>query len=511
MSELSKPEEDFQDPGEAQGLVTAQLLGAEAGVAASASASSPTVSSLGGGESLPHQALNEMIASLMKFLLLKYRAKEPTSQAEMLKKVLRDNQEYFPVVFSQASQCLQLVFGVEVKEVDPREHIYIMVSILGLSCNAMLSSGQSIPKAGLLVLVLNLIMRNGDRAPEEKEGYLEYRQVPYSHPARYEFLWGPRAYAETSKDLILSPGRSRDAPSVDPRRDPHIKAQGTQRVDEHMLHFLTSRSQRNWGPGKGGVASGPAGTRRGRQRTEACALRSEGREGAGSTQSQGITLVVEMSELSKPEEDFQDPGEAQGLVTAQLLGAEAGVAASASASSPTVSSLGGGESLPHQALNEMIASLMKFLLLKYRAKEPTSQAEMLKKVLRDNQEYFPVVFSQALQCLQLVFGVEVKEVDPREHIYIMVSILGLSCNAMLSSGQSIPKAGLLVLVLNLIMRNGDRAPEEKDPVAPPRGDHASLVSPVTKGIFMALFLFAILFIFYVILWYICQDLNNDPF
>lgn len=48
-------------------------------------------------------------------------------------------------------------------------------------------------------------------------------------------------------------------------------------------------------------------------------------------------------------------------------------------------------------------------------------------------------------------------------------------------------------------------------MAPPRGDHASLVSPVTKGIFMALFLFAILFIFYVILWYICQDLNNDPF
>ena len=69
------------------------------------------------------------------------------------------------------------------------------------------------------------------------------------------------------RDLILSPGRSRDAPSVDPRRDPHIKAQGTQRVDEHMLHFLTSRSQRNWGPGKGGVASGE-------QREEAQLLQS---------------------------------------------------------------------------------------------------------------------------------------------------------------------------------------------------------------------------------------------
>ena len=33
-------------------------------------------------------------------------------------------------------------------------------------------------------------------------GYLQYCQVPYSHPARYEFLWGPRAYAETSKQQV---------------------------------------------------------------------------------------------------------------------------------------------------------------------------------------------------------------------------------------------------------------------------------------------------------------------
>ena len=36
-----------------------------------------------------------------------------------------------------------------------------------------------------------------------REGYLEYRQVPDSDPARFEFLWGPRAYAETSKFKVL--------------------------------------------------------------------------------------------------------------------------------------------------------------------------------------------------------------------------------------------------------------------------------------------------------------------
>ena len=119
---------------------------------------------------------------------------------------------------------------------DLSEHTYIMVPILGLTCDEMLSSGRGMPKAGLLAVVLSLIMWGGDRAPEEKvwgalsrlgmsqgsvhcvfgeprtllthlwvqQGYLEYRQVPYSHPARYEFLWGPRAYAETNKREVLA-------------------------------------------------------------------------------------------------------------------------------------------------------------------------------------------------------------------------------------------------------------------------------------------------------------------
>ncbi|XP_027388819.1 melanoma-associated antigen 10-like [Bos indicus x Bos taurus] len=220
MSELSKPEEELRT--QAQGPVEAQLLGPEAGETASAP---PPVSALA------PVALNEMVANLIKFLLLKYPAKELTSQVKMLKKALRDNQEHFPAVFSQASQCLQLVCGVEVKKVEPREHIYIMVPTMGLTYDVMLNSGQGLPRASLLVLVLSLIMWNADHAPEEKvwgalsrmgvcvksehcnfgeprellthtwvqEGYLAYRQVPDSHPARSEFLWVPQAYAETSK------------------------------------------------------------------------------------------------------------------------------------------------------------------------------------------------------------------------------------------------------------------------------------------------------------------------
>ena len=215
----------------------AQLLGAEAEDASTPLASLPPVSSSSAAadaETLLMQALNRMTTQLLEFLLLKYGTKEPIFQAEMLNMVLRDNQAHFPVVFRKATQCLQLAFGLDMKEVDHREHIYVMVPILGLTLNEMQTDGQSIPKAGLLVTVLSLILLAGDRVSEEniwgalsrmgvfagikhciygepkelltqvwvRAGYLKYQQVPYSHPARYEFLWGPRAYAETSKQKV---------------------------------------------------------------------------------------------------------------------------------------------------------------------------------------------------------------------------------------------------------------------------------------------------------------------
>ena len=118
-------------------------------------------------EALPQEILNGMMANLLNFLLFKYRAKKMTSLAEMLNDVLRDNQEHFPVVFSEVSECLRLVFGMEMKEVDPKEHIYALVPTLGLTCNEMLSDREGLPKAGFLVLVLSVIMLCGDLAPEE--------------------------------------------------------------------------------------------------------------------------------------------------------------------------------------------------------------------------------------------------------------------------------------------------------------------------------------------------------
>ena len=66
----------------------------------------------------------------------------------MLNSVLQDYQDYFLMVLDQASEYLQLVFGLEVKEVDPSEHTYLLVPTLGLTLKEMLRDGQRLPKAG---------------------------------------------------------------------------------------------------------------------------------------------------------------------------------------------------------------------------------------------------------------------------------------------------------------------------------------------------------------------------
>lgn len=177
------------------------------------------------------EALRLNMVDLVAFLLLKYRTKEPTTKSEMLSRVIKEQQDHFPEIFSQASRCLRLLFGIEVKEVDPSNDIYFLGTTLGLTYDG----GHRLPKTGLLVTLLCLILLEGGCAPEAeiwkslnvmglydgrehciygeprelitsvwvREQYVVYRQVANSDPARYEFLWGPRAHAETSKLKVL--------------------------------------------------------------------------------------------------------------------------------------------------------------------------------------------------------------------------------------------------------------------------------------------------------------------
>ena len=186
-------------------------------------------------ESLHRDPLDEKVANLVHFMVLKYRLRKPITRAEMLKVVDQRDRSEFPEIFKKACKCLEVISGIDVKEVVPTTQSYVLVNSLDLTYDEMLSDLQSIPKNGLLIIILGLIFLEDNCAPEKnvwdflnmlgvyagrehfiygeprklitetwvQENYLQYEQVPNSDPPRYTFMWGPRAHAETSKLQVL--------------------------------------------------------------------------------------------------------------------------------------------------------------------------------------------------------------------------------------------------------------------------------------------------------------------
>ncbi|XP_033705224.2 melanoma-associated antigen B4-like [Tursiops truncatus] len=184
--------------------------------------------------SICRDPLNRKAGTLVLFLLEKYKANEPIPQAALLKAVKSKYEKHFPEILSRASEIMQVVFGLELKEVDPSSHSYAFISKLALPSEGSPSDESGLPTSGLLMILLGEIFTKGNRATEEiweflnelglyagirhsifgeptriiskdfvQQKYLTYHQVPNRDPPCYEFLWGPRAHAETSKMKVL--------------------------------------------------------------------------------------------------------------------------------------------------------------------------------------------------------------------------------------------------------------------------------------------------------------------
>ncbi|KAL6087450.1 hypothetical protein STEG23_020962 [Scotinomys teguina] len=205
------------------------------GGATSAEASGNQEGEVAEPELPPQSVLNGRIVALVRFLLIKFRRMEIITKAEMMQRAMRDYEEYYPVILSKASECMRLIFGIDMMEVDPFVHSYFLLPALGITYDGLMHGVLGVPKTGLVIIVLCIIFIEDNCVSEEvfwnvlnslglyagmnhfifgepksliteefvQEGYVEYRQVPNSHPPRYEFLWGPRAYAETTKMKVL--------------------------------------------------------------------------------------------------------------------------------------------------------------------------------------------------------------------------------------------------------------------------------------------------------------------
>ena len=172
---------------------------------------------------------------LMENMLLKYKMQQPMRRGEMLKVINKRFKEHFPEILKKASYRLDVVFGLELKEILPHGQAYELVSKLDFEDDGSRINELGVPTRGILIALLSVIYLNNYCAAEEdvwhflnalrifdgiphlifgdvrklitedlvQEKYLVYRQVPNSDPPSYQFLWGPRAYAETTQIKVM--------------------------------------------------------------------------------------------------------------------------------------------------------------------------------------------------------------------------------------------------------------------------------------------------------------------
>ncbi|TKC33392.1 hypothetical protein EI555_012484, partial [Monodon monoceros] len=112
--------------------------------------------------------LTRKVTMLVQFLLEKYKTKEPILQAALLKAVNRKYQKHFPEILSRASEIMEVIFGLELKEVDPSNHSYALISKMALPSEGSPSDESGLPTPGLLMILLGLIFKKGNRATEEE-------------------------------------------------------------------------------------------------------------------------------------------------------------------------------------------------------------------------------------------------------------------------------------------------------------------------------------------------------
>ncbi|KAM9669222.1 melanoma-associated antigen B18-like [Dama dama] len=165
------------------------------------------------------------------FLLDKYPKQQPVTQNTLLKVVSRKYRQHFAKILRRASEHVELVFGLELMEINHSRKIYALISKLNLRGDEGPSDEGGLPKSGLLMVLLGIIFWKSNHATGEgiwellcvgglcwvealdlwgdqkayhqRSGAEEVPEVPNSDSPHYEPLWGPRAFVETNKMKVL--------------------------------------------------------------------------------------------------------------------------------------------------------------------------------------------------------------------------------------------------------------------------------------------------------------------
>ncbi|XP_032745490.1 melanoma-associated antigen B5-like [Rattus rattus] len=179
--------------------------------------------------------LDMYVAFVEQCVLYKFKMKQLIVGKDLINVIEPKYQYRFNEISKRAFENIETVFGVSVIEIDSTNHIYDLVSNLKLPNKGRVCAGRGLPKTGLLMTILAMIFMKGNSVSEEdiwkflnfmqvypgrkhfiyreprklitqdfvRLKYLEYGQIPNSDPPCYQFQWGPKAYAETTKMKVL--------------------------------------------------------------------------------------------------------------------------------------------------------------------------------------------------------------------------------------------------------------------------------------------------------------------
>ncbi|XP_010873365.3 necdin-like 2 isoform X1 [Esox lucius] len=174
-------------------------------------------------------------AEVVQFIFVKDQKKIPIRRADIVKHVVKDYRNIYPEIMKSVGRTLDTVFGLMLKEVDVKNHVYILINKLEPPGGELLNMTPSNPKIGLLFVILGIIFMKGGVVKESmvwntlkklrvdpgdrhedfgdvkkvvtdefvRQRYLEYVRIPHTEPLEFEFRWGQRADTEVSKVKLL--------------------------------------------------------------------------------------------------------------------------------------------------------------------------------------------------------------------------------------------------------------------------------------------------------------------
>ncbi|XP_069319944.1 melanoma-associated antigen E1 [Eulemur rufifrons] len=368
----------------------------------------------------PQDPMEQNVAELLQFLLVKDQSKYPIRESEMREYIVKEYRSQFPEILRRAAAHLECIFRFELRELDPEARTYILLNKLGPVPFEGLEESPNGPKMGLLMMILGQIFLNGNQAKEAEiwemlwrmgvqrerrlsifgnpkrllsvefvwQRYLDYRPITDRNPVEYEFFWGPRSHLETTKMKILK-----------------------------FMARIYNKDPMDWPE----------------QYNEAL------EEDAARALAEGWQALPHFRRPFFEEADAE--------------------AASPDSEVSNHSSKYPPHSWPESRLESKARKLVQLFLLMDSTKLPIPKKGILYYIGRECSKVFPDLLNRAARTLNHVYGTELVVLDPRNHSYTLYNRREMEDTEEIVDSPNRPGNNFLMQVLSFIFITGNHARE----------------------------------------------------